>query len=1113
MVTTPASLDADADAIAEEAIALVEQWLARAEQTESRSQRLTMDRLEGVVASRASVQFVMQFVDRVIRPDDNRVAASQLRSVVDERELPGFLSVVDRTLLRAGARLAPLVPDIVLPLARWRMRSIVGHLVSPAEPAKLAAHLATKRQGGYQLNVNLLGEAVLGEHEAQRRLDELLAVVDQPDVDYVSVKISAVASQLNHWAHADSLERVSDRLRLLVRHALAASPPTFINFDMEEYHDLSLTLAAFVGVLSEPELWSADAGIVLQAYLPDAFPALQELVAWANRRHNDGGGQIKIRLVKGANLAMERVDAAVHGWEQAPFATKHQTDANYKRCLDWLLTPEHLTGVRLGLASHNLFDVAWTHLLAQSRGVSYRVQFEMLEGMAPAQAAAVAEATNPSAAGGMLLYTPAVRAENFDVAISYLFRRLEENASDDNFLRHLFDMTPGSVSFREQAERFRTALAHRHAIADGPSRTQNRLLPAQPAYRIGQPFRNEPETDPSLAPNRTWIDRILASEPGGVRRPITVTIAEIDHHLERARSGAATMSGLTRDERQRLLHRVGDALADRRGDLIAAMMHEAGKTLAEADVEVAEAIDFARWYGDRSLELERPGHRFEPFGVVAVVPPWNFPVAIPAGGVLAALAAGNSVLLKPAPETPRCAELVAEACWAAGVGPEALQFVRTPDDHIGRHLVTSVDAVILTGAAETADLFRSWKPDLRLFAETSGKNAMIITPNADLDLAVADLVRSAFGHSGQKCSAASLAILVGDVATSERFRRQLQDAVRSIEVGPSTRIETTMGPIVGAISDRLHRGLTQLEDGESWLVEPRLLDAEAELWSPGVRRGVTPGSWFHRTECFGPVLGLMAADDLDEAIAMQNSSLFGLTGGLHSLDPNEIEHWTRQVEVGNGYVNRVITGAIVARQPFGGWKRSSVGPGAKAGGPNYVMQLGSWHPTPEPASGGDDFAAAWTEHFSIDHDPIALFCEANIFRYRPLDRVGLRIGPGARPQSIDLVRRAARQCGVTLIESSHGDESQLDFAHRLESLGLQRVRILGETIGPELQRTANHLQLHLADAAATGDGRMELQHYVREQAISRTLHRFGNLVSVTAARPGLQSGEQSAAHR
>ncbi len=1104
-------VDPIGDDLAQPAIELVGQWLRRAEELETKRERSQAAQLDGVVSDEAGVRFAMRFVDRVIRPEDHRVAAEELVALVLDRDgepLPGFLSSVDKVLLRAGARLATVLPQVVMPLAIRRMRQIVGHLVVDAEPKRMASHLSSRRAEGFRLNVNQLGEAVLGDGEAQRRFDKADRLLDNPDVHYVSVKTSSIVSQLNYWAWDDSLSRVVDQLRPLF--LKARDRGTFVNLDMEEYHDLELTVAAFQTLLDEPELAGVDAGIVLQAYLPDSFPVLQELVAWADGRP----GTIKIRLVKGANLAMEHVEAAMHDWPQAPYLTKAEVDANYKRCLDWVLTPERTRSVRIGLASHNLFDTAWGHLLATERGVADRLELEMLQGMAVPQAKAARET-----AGDLLLYTPVVAASEFDVAISYLFRRLEENASDANFIRHLFTLRPGSPEFESEAAKFRRAVADRHAAAVGPNRNQNRLTD-QPSGQIPNTFTNEPDTDPALLANRQWAaDMVRADRYEPVKTPLRPDSpdqrAGIDQVMADLAQGAAKWSGRPAAERRAILHAVADELSRRRGDLVNAMIHEANKTLAQADPEVSEAIDFARYYAERIDELE-PSHErsagltFEPFGVVTVVPPWNFPVAIPAGGVLAALAAGNTVAFKPAPQTPRCAEIVTECCWAAGVPDDALQFIRVPDDGLGRHLIEASETIILTGAYETAELFRSWKPSLRILAETSGKNAIVVTPHADLDLAVADLAYSAFGHAGQKCSAASLGILVGDVYHSQRFRRQLVDAVASLTVGPATDLSTDMTPTIEAPAGKLLRGLTVLDDGEEWLVEPRRVDDGT--WTPGIRIGVKPGSWFHQTECFGPVLGLMAATDLDEALAIQNGTTFGLTGGIHSLDPNEVDAWTERIEIGNAYINRSITGAIVQRQPFGGWKRSSIGPGAKAGGPNYVAQLGRWTPDGrgvlDPADPGPWLAAAaesdahwWATEFAVEHDPTGLFCESNVFRYRPLERVAVRVERSAAADAtadaeLERVRAAARRCGVPTVVSDSDTELAAEFAARLDALaaqGVTRIRTIGSP-DDGLRKTAGVAGIHIADDPVTANGRVELLHYLREQAVSRTLHRYGNLL-------------------
>jgi len=499
-------------------------------------------------------------------------------------------------------------------------------------------------------------------------------------------------------------------------------------------------------------------------------------------------------------------------------------------------------------------------------------------------------------------------------------------------------------------------------------------------------FSNEPDTDWSVPANREWIDAVVARwrerEPetvplqiGGelmagaaevegcdrsrpervAHRHALADRAQVSRALDVARAAQKTWAARPLAERRALLDQAAAVLARQRGDLIGAMIVDGAKTVPEADPEVSEAIDFARYY-PRSFEAAQDlsGGQMEPLGVVVVAPPWNFPLSIPASGVLAALAAGNGVLLKPAPEAVLVGWHLARALWDGGIPREALQFVPCPDDDVGRALISDprVDAVILTGSAETARRFLTWRPDLTLFAETSGKNAMIITALSDRDQAIRDLVHSAFGHQGQKCSAASLAICEAEVYDDAVFRRQLRDAAASLDVGSTWETSSRITPLTQAPGEALRRALTTLDEGEEWLLEPRLMTGEdPHLWSPGIKLGVRSGSFFHRTECFGPVLGLMRAEHLDEAIELANGTPYGLTSGIQSLDDREIDRWIDRIEAGNLYINRPITGAMVGRQPFGGWKASSVGPGAKVGGPNYVLQLARWRQLALPRAG------------------------------------------------------------------------------------------------------------------------------------------------------------------
>uniref|UniRef100_UPI0035625D04 proline dehydrogenase family protein n=1 Tax=Microbacterium sp. TaxID=51671 RepID=UPI0035625D04 len=354
--------DTGSASLADRAIELARRWVIEAAAADVDP---AAERLAGVLQDANGLPFTLGFVDGVMRPESLSAAASQLHRIAPI--VPDFLPWYLRSAVRLGGGVAELLPTPVVPIARRVLREMVGHLVVDARPAKLGPAIARIRESGARLNLNLLGEAVLGDAEAQRRFDGIHELVRRPDVDYVSVKVSAIMSHISMWAFDEVVDAVVERL--LPLYLTAASDRTFINLDMEEYRDLDLTIAVFTRILEDPRLAGLEAGIVLQAYLPDALPALQELTAWARERVDHGGAPIKVRLVKGANLAMERVEARMHGWPRAPYDTKAETDANYLRCLDWALRPENIEAVHLGIAGHNLFGIAYAWLLAGERGL------------------------------------------------------------------------------------------------------------------------------------------------------------------------------------------------------------------------------------------------------------------------------------------------------------------------------------------------------------------------------------------------------------------------------------------------------------------------------------------------------------------------------------------------------------------------------------------------------------------------------------------------------------------------------------------------------------------------------------------------------------------------
>lgn len=1099
----------DDERVVDRGLALADRLLEASQGAASPIGRRREDRFRRILASERGPRTIFALADRGLRPPEPRAGLQQLaRLSLGE---VGALGSVDRFLAGVAVNVGRLLPGPVMAMVRARVRYETLPLIFPAEPARLGRALRRVRAAKGLPNLNLLGEAILGESEAERRTRAVGELLLRPDVDCVSVKVSSLASGLSLVDEAGSVTRISERLRQLYRIALRREPASMVVLDMEEHRDLHLTVETLHAVMQDTEFDGLELGIALQAYLPDTHAVVEDLLSWARQRAGRGGGGLYVRLVKGANLAMERVEAEIHGWSVAPYVTKAETDASYLRLLDRLLQEGHGSWLRVGIGTHNLFFLSYGLALAEARGMGERVRPEMLAGMAGRQAVATARM-----AGQVLLYVPITTDRDFHTSIAYLARRLDENATPGGFLRHAFEFAVGSDAWREQRTQFLAALGAREGVSTTPHQRQDRTrLPEavasglaresgpEPVHRVGQGFTNEPDTDLSVAANREWARQALAkTERSSVAG---ASLEDVERAVSRA--ATATWKTTTTAERRRALGVAAEVMAAGRQRAIAVMAGETGKTFEEADSEVSEAIDYARWYAGQTHLFDELSSEatMEPLGTVAVVPPWNFPYAIPAGGVLAALAAGNSVILKPSPEARGVSSLLVDQLHEAGIPRDVLQLVPTPDDEAGRRLVTheAIAAVVMTGSWDTAQRFAAWRADLHLLAETSGKNAILVSATADVDQAVRDIVHSAFSHAGQKCSAASLAIVHASIHDRSAFLRQLADAIRSLRVGAANDPASQVGPIVGPFTDDLERALTRLDPGESWLVEPRCIDQDARLWSPGLRVGVAPGSWAHMTEWFGPVLGIMRAPNFQTALTWQNAVPYGLTAGLQSLDRDEQEAWIEAVQSGNVYVNRPTTGAIVGRQPFGGWKRSAFGPTAKTGGPNYLLTLGRWSDvgpsTARQAQGS--YGAWWEGYFSGRHDIAGLRSEENVLVYRPLSGVILRVGSDVEPDQVARALSAARVVGAPVEVSSSvpleigGAAAVVEEVEALiERLGDgRRLRVLGP---PEqsLLSAASALGVTVSTDMVSACGRVELPRWLREKLVSRSRHRYGSLI-------------------
>jgi RHH-type proline utilization regulon transcriptional repressor/proline dehydrogenase/delta 1-pyrroline-5-carboxylate dehydrogenase len=1180
----------------ERAIALARELQARATALQTGAERRQQAELDRMLQTPEDKATLVQLTDRAFRAHSAARVAEQFTHILDVQGVPRFFSPLDRALLRGFQTFGSWLPGVAVPLVQEHMQQETANVVLPAEPEVLAEHLQARQREGVRMNLNFLGEALLGEDEARSRLRAYAEALERTEIECLSVKISTLYSQISALAREQTVAVLCDRLEGLLRGAASArfiradgtEAPKFLYLDMEEYRDMRLTAEAFMRTLDRPGLERAHAGLALQAYLPDSARVLRELRAWAQRRVAAGGSAITVRIVKGANMEMERVEASVRGWAQAPFRTKAETDANYKRMLTEAITPENLRAVRIGVASHNLFDVAYGLVLAEAAQAGGRVQFEMLEGMANHQRRALFENTPH-----LLLYAPACRKEEFLNAIGYLIRRLDENTGPENFLRHAFRLRVGSREWETLERGFREAF--RLGISDAPRRTQNRLQPPAPSAREEQvwtEFVNEPDTDFALPQNSAWAENVGGASqprfsPRGWEAPPTLPLViageeitdretrpcldpsrpgtelcrhalasehDVAHSVATARADASGWRTRTHDERSEVLGKVAEEIRRARGDLMRAALANGGKTLAESDAEVSEAVDFVEFYRASAGEffalasVEAQGR-----GVVVVVPPWNFPIAIPCGGIAAALAADNTVILKPASDAVLVAWELAQCFWRGGVPREALQFLPCPGRGAGQRLVTheDVDSVILTGGTDTARRLLAARPALRLFAETGGKNATIVTALADREQAIKHVLQSAFSHSGQKCSATSLLLLEAEVYDDPEFKRLLVDAVLSLRVGSAWDLATKIGPLIRPPGGELQRALTSLECDETWAVEPCQIGDNPNLWAPGVKWNVAPGSVTHLTEFFGPLLGVMRFTRLGEAIELVNATGYGLTSGLESLDEREQAEWRAGIRAGNLYINRPTTGAIVLRQPFGGMGQSCFGAGMKAGGPNYVAQFLRF--TPRLAEPGEapvtnpqlrnlrehleavEISAPpeevarllaaigsydrWArEEFGRAHDHFRLLGQDNLRRYLPFREIRVRVHEEDTFFEVAACACAAQALGSrVLISSPPGsdspavrllddltdfwagsieffEESDAQLAAALHAGKVERVRFASpERVPPDLRRAAAEAGVHLADEPVCAEGRVELLWYLREQSISHDYHRYGNL--------------------
>jgi RHH-type proline utilization regulon transcriptional repressor/proline dehydrogenase/delta 1-pyrroline-5-carboxylate dehydrogenase len=899
-------------------------------------------------------------------------------------------------LVGMGVHAARLLPWISAPVLEWNVSEMARQFIAGRNGNDVIATLRKRRVQKIGFTVDVLGEAVVSETEADEHTalygdllerlaretrewtDPLGKNVELFPVVNLSVKISALYSQISPAAPADATAHVSTKLRPLLRRARQLG--AFINVDMESYALKNSTLQLFKAILTEADFkdWP-HAGIVIQAYLRDSEADLRDLIEWGRAR----GTRFAVRLVKGAYWDYETTKSGQNGSKAPVFLQKPESDANFEKLTRLLFENESIVTPAFG--SHNIRSIAHAQALADELGIDRsRFEFQLLYGMAGPIKRALVEMgyrVREYCPIGELL-----------PGMAYLVRRLLENTSNEGFLRAKFaENVPAKELLRDPKELIRRGHSA-SPLAEGEKRPQSveggKEIGASLNATAGHSFRNAPlvsfiykdsqdkmqsalrevrkrlgEKYPLyIGGEKIWTDNLTPSvnpaEPTEIVGYGTEAgIGEAEHAVKAARAAFEKWRWTSFEERAQLLERAAGIMERRRYELSAVEVFEVGKSWSEADGDIREAIDFCTFYAQQMRRLGRPKltqqvpgeesyHHYWPRGVAFVIAPWNFPIAILCGMAAAGVVTGNAVIMKPSEQSIVCGAMLMQVFEEAGVPPGVLNFLSGHGSTIGAHLVDhkDVDLIAFTGSREvglkiwqSAGITRAGQRELkRVICEMGGKNAMIVDADADLDETIMYSIYAAFGFQGQKCSALSRLILLEE--NYDRVMERLIPAAASLRVGNPAEPGIMVGPVIDEPAYR--RILEYIEVGKkeaTLAYQAKEVPPQGYFIPPTIFTDVKPNMRIAREEIFGPVLSILKVRDLDEAVEVANGTDYALTAGFFSRSPDNIERVKARLEAGNLYINRSCTGAIVGRHPFGGFKMS--GSGTKAGGEDYLLQF------------------------------------------------------------------------------------------------------------------------------------------------------------------------------
>jgi RHH-type proline utilization regulon transcriptional repressor/proline dehydrogenase/delta 1-pyrroline-5-carboxylate dehydrogenase len=1134
---------------AEKAVSLANLVMKKALSIKTKKEKNFLRRVNKTLSNVNKKALIINLVDMTFRSKSNKKTASRIFNLLLRYGFPQELYFHQKISFYLFQFLGKNLKRVIAPIIIKIVKKLLSYAATFDEKNNLENFLMEQKEKKLKVNISSLKNDALGERDIEEQINNYINHLKNPLINGILIKISKLSSKTSY---ENALQQTLENLRKILKEAKNSSKS--ITLQMENYKYFYLTVDLFKKLLLDEEFYNLSLGITLQSYLPESLKVQKELIELAKKRK---GLPIKIHIVKGAFLSFEQVFSSKRGWCQAPFLTKMETDANFKKMILLGFSLENAKFANTVICTHNIFDIAYALIVREENSSQQYTEFHMFEG----RENYIKNTLHALLKDSLQIFRSVVKPKDINSAIPYLFRRIDEFSGNENFLYHTLKLNKKNKALEKLKDIFLKSLEKMKNLNNSP-----RFLEHKSTSSIYNHFNNEPDTNLLLPHSLKWQKEILEKWKNypyqtissdsetknekqinyasfNPKKPIyEFTLANIDQinlSIKTAKNFEFTWKNTSLEKRKELLLETAQLFRENRELLIGALMLDGGKTLKDSDEEVTRAIDAMEYYCVRTSKLEKiKTASFNPKGLIHISSAKTSPMCAAMINISAALITGNCVIFKPAPEVILISWIFINLFWKK-IPKEALQFISCNNKNANTILLNPmIDTVVLHGKLKTLKEFLKINNSLDIFPSFKVKNAIIVSSAADRFLAIKNIIFSAFSYTGQKDCSASLAILEKEVYYDSNFRKNLIDATLNLEIGSNFNLKTDIPPLA-YYNKELKEELLFLEKEEKWLLKPSQNSNNPLIWTPGIKIGVTPLN-YSKSSTSIPVLSIMKAKNFDHAMKLLNSLSSNLSAGLQSLDEKEQRKFKKKAEASNLYINRPMVGQKIKRQPCGSHKRK----GFKKGGPNYLMQF----ITPfqkflpkekKPVNDKVNSLTSFLEKFDLSAEELGTFYASianysywwqimkkfrdttkivgqdNFFGYLPHKSMTLRIYENDKYLDLLRVLAAALTCNLKLEVSfckeknkiNWGelnylfkifDETEKDFHKRILNKEIKRIRLC-EKASNELKQTASETLCIIEDTPVLADARYELLNYLKEISTSFDYHRSGSL--------GIREGE------